>query len=271
MMLLFPLYILLTLPAVYALESKEKPIEGAPYIVSLIYEGKHYCSGSYIHINWVITAGHCIVLKLVKQTEIRMGSDTWDTGGELRQIKKVIQHPLKAPIKPGATDSDATVEALNNIGLIKLKTPFTKGRNIDTIEMVLKKDKYKGKNMEVLGYGKLCKEDTESKNLNSFTFAVVKDDNYVIVPPWNLEAKSEVDCKGDSGGPIVADGQLIGLVVCGNHCGTKQKVMTTTFLKLSPHSKWIKTKMDANDQRCVVINKLLQVISFLIISSFYCQ
>uniref|UniRef100_T1GEH2 Peptidase S1 domain-containing protein n=1 Tax=Megaselia scalaris TaxID=36166 RepID=T1GEH2_MEGSC len=34
----------------------------APYIVSLQRAGeKHFCAGSIIHKNWVLTAGHCLI------------------------------------------------------------------------------------------------------------------------------------------------------------------------------------------------------------------
>lgn len=39
---------------------EEAPVGGYPFIVSLQFYSEHFCAGSIVNENWIITAGHCI-------------------------------------------------------------------------------------------------------------------------------------------------------------------------------------------------------------------
>lgn len=68
-------------------------IEDAPYQVSLqTKSGFHFCGGSIISPNFILTAAHCTDGNIAKNIRIRAGSDMTKSGGVLVDVQKIHQH-----------------------------------------------------------------------------------------------------------------------------------------------------------------------------------
>ncbi|KAL5404844.1 hypothetical protein PMIN03_008863, partial [Paraphaeosphaeria minitans] len=63
-----------------------------PYIVSIQVSGSHYCGGSLLNANTVITAAHCATRSASSYT-IRAGTLTWASGGVTSKVSQVIVNP----------------------------------------------------------------------------------------------------------------------------------------------------------------------------------
>lgn len=69
------------------------PIEDAPYQVSLqTKSGFHFCGGSVISPNFILTAAHCTEGNAAKYIMVRAGSDMTKSGGVLVGVQKIHQH-----------------------------------------------------------------------------------------------------------------------------------------------------------------------------------
>ncbi|KXJ85217.1 trypsin-like cysteine/serine peptidase domain-containing protein, partial [Microdochium bolleyi] len=110
--------------------------EGAfPFLVSLSNNGKHFCGGSLLNANTVLTAAHCSVFQSVTNARVRAGSLShanhrgtrdWTSGGVEVGISSILVNRnyglssknndvalwyLDTPIQAGADIAYATLPA----------------------------------------------------------------------------------------------------------------------------------------------------------------
>ncbi|MBW4720632.1 S1 family peptidase [Saccharothrix obliqua] len=77
-----------------------------PFIASLQANGAHFCAGSLIRPDWVVTAKHCVAGRAPAAIGLRVGSTDRTTGGTLTQAVRSVVHPtadlallrLRAPV-----------------------------------------------------------------------------------------------------------------------------------------------------------------------------
>ncbi|XP_013106795.2 trypsin beta [Stomoxys calcitrans] len=100
-------------------------IECAPFIVSIQRDGYHFCSGSLIAPNYVVTAGVCVFGQNTKNLMIRAGSSCTKNGGQLVPVKDyLINHNFNPITKRG----DIAVILLKHAVVINGVTTRTIGR-----------------------------------------------------------------------------------------------------------------------------------------------
>ena len=100
----------------------EAPAGMAPWQVSLQVRSRgrwrHTCGGSLIHPSWVLTAAHCIDNgRTPNEMSVVHGTKSLSSGGERRSVERLIVH------------EDYENFYSNDIGLIRLSTPFAVGRS----------------------------------------------------------------------------------------------------------------------------------------------
>lgn len=213
-----------------------------PFIVSLQegYMG-HFCGGSLIKKNWVLTAGHCVTGTTIDKVVIGLHDMTKTAGTESLKVKRVIRHPK---YNAQTTDYDfallelASDSSFQPIDLNPTEIDIpTAGDSIMTT---------------VAGWGATHEsaydlpERLQKVSVPLVAQSVCNKDyrgritDRMICAGYDQGGKDS--CQGDSGGPLVAtsdDGKnyLIGVVSWGEGCARARK--PGVYAKVNDALSWI--------------------------------
>ncbi|KHD87510.1 MAG: trypsin [Bdellovibrio sp. ArHS] len=214
-----------------------------PFIVSLQGSSGHFCGGSLIRSNWVLTAAHCVKGASVKNVVIGLHDQKNLSKAEVIKPKRIIAHPLY---------NDNTADF--DFALIELqKDSSYEPIAINTSEIEIP-DGANGQIVAtVAGWG-ATRENSYSlpSRLQKVDVPLVAHDlcskNYkntitsrMLCAGYPRGGKDS--CQGDSGGPLVARGGmmgqsvLIGVVSWGEGCARAN--LPGVYAKVNAETTWI--------------------------------
>ncbi|GAA0519240.1 serine protease [Saccharopolyspora subtropica] len=211
-------------PEARVLDGSPATTDEAPWVVALTDEhGRQFCGGTLVTPIKVVTAAHCATNLLdgaMRQPEelraIAGRTDLRTQQGVVSEVERIWVHPAYR----GYTSGD-------DLAVLTLRAPLPQpplplvGRG----ETAPYRPGVVGR---VYGWGRTSESGPPSDTLRSVDVPVVGDETCRTAYP-NFDAHSMYcagipeggrdACAGDSGGPMVADGRLIGVVSYGTGCG----------------------------------------------------
>ncbi|CAI5722620.1 unnamed protein product [Peronospora effusa] len=195
-----------------------------PFIVSLRKDtasSNTYCGGTLIASQYVVTAGHCVMTDgTTMYASIGSAFGSGSSDGQQIQVIKGYRHPLYN-----------TSAHRYDIGVLKLE----RGVPTKTIELCAAdgSDNEVGQIATVGGWG-LTENGSQSLLLKKVDVRIISNvecnkqySNRITKDMLCAGGGNGKDsCSGDSGGPLIANNVLVGIVSWGGRCGLTAGVYT---------------------------------------------
>ncbi|XP_012670240.2 trypsin-like [Clupea harengus] len=220
----------------------ECPRHSAPYQASLNAGGYHFCGGSLISSQWVVSAAHCYK----RGIQVRLGEHSLSSKEGTEQFinsAKIIKHPNFIRDHPD-----------NDIMLIKLSRPAELNSYVQTVALP-SRCPVPDETCMVSGWGNTITRGTiYPDRLQCLTQPII-DDRICknAYPQWMTENMvcsgfmrgGASSCQGDSGGPLVCGGQLQGVVSWGDYeCAMVGH--PSVYARVCRYNSWIEGVMNSN-------------------------
>jgi secreted trypsin-like serine protease len=191
----------------------------------------HFCGGSIINENWILTAAHCMDGETPNQVSVVVGEHSRSSSSVVRQTKDV------ASIFSHTGYNSNTMQ--NDISLIKVSTPIYFNQDVQAVCAPDSANLYEYRKCQCSGWGTLssggscCPDILQAvvMNVTTNTFcSTAYGSKYPIYSDMicasdNIGGTERDSCQGDSGGPLTvkeSDGtfRLVGIVSWGIGCAS---------------------------------------------------
>ncbi|XP_030327457.1 trypsin I-P1-like [Strigops habroptila] len=210
-----------------------------PFQVSLNI-GYHFCGGSLITSQWVVSAAHCYQSSM----QVLLGKHNLALTESTQQVikaSKIIRH---------SRFNSATLD--NDIMLIKLSTPAQLNDAVQTVSLPTSCVS-EGTTCVISGWGNLLSTSTlYPDTLQCLDAPVLSSKDCSRAYPGQITSNmicvgylegGKDSCQGDSGGPVACNGQLQGIVSWGIGCA--QRGYPGVYTKVCNYVSWIEDTIAA--------------------------
>ncbi|GJQ77880.1 hypothetical protein Trydic_g16133 [Trypoxylus dichotomus] len=214
-----------------------------PFMVSLRHlPNEHFCGGSIISKQWVLTAAQCMFGQTVSRVKVVAGTNKLDSGGTAVGIQRVIIHP----------EYGNTSEKPNDIALIRLVSALTYSISIGQIPINTNKfDSYT--TVTAIGWGSTKRDGPLSNKLLQYSTQTIPQTT--CRGYWRRLTENQICttfapqkgiCRGDSGGPLIDAKSKTQVGIASVHCSRRySRTYPDVYTRISEYVLWINSTLSA--------------------------
>jgi len=211
------------------------PISSVPWQASIQEHGIHQCGAAIYSDQILITAAHCFPQHPYGYT-VRVGSTNRNFGGQVAEIANIIVHE-------GHHETNNI--SINDIAVIKLSSRL---RMDDTVRSIPLADSTPpmGSPASVSGWGRVGYNQPQSDILLETAVTIsnwyscrysYRQIIHITKDMICASGPGRDACTFDSGGPLVSDGKLVGIVSFGRGCASPD--YPGVYVNVAKYKPWI--------------------------------
>jgi secreted trypsin-like serine protease len=226
------------------------PVGAYPFMASISVRNSnprdgHFCGGSFIAADWVLTAAHCVRPEQAGNIQVYGGSNQLSGGGRIYAVDRIIVH-----------EGYDTISQENDVALLRL----TQRANVATVRPLPAEDAQLaegGRSATAIGWGYMAEGGDVQNVLRRVALQIVSNEACNAPGAYaggitsgmlcaGFRAGGKDSCQGDSGGPLVVSNgnggfYQAGVVSWGEGCGEPDKY--GVYTRVSQYQSWIADRM----------------------------
>uniref|UniRef100_T1J1Z4 Peptidase S1 domain-containing protein n=1 Tax=Strigamia maritima TaxID=126957 RepID=T1J1Z4_STRMM len=212
-----------------------------PQMALLIYDKSQQCGGTILNEEYILTAAHCVAGNNdPSKYDVTVGAyDLNDVEANRKtvSVKKVIEHT-----------GFNTRTFQNDIALLQLSNPLVFNSDVKATCIPLNKKTYADDDGVAVGWGRTAETGSSSRVLREVTVPILSNiacqrnyaSLYTIYDTMicaGYQSGGKDTCAGDSGGPLFAEKDQVGVTSFGLGCARREK--PGVYTRVTSYIDWI--------------------------------